>query len=337
MSGTGFDNGVAVVKNINFDYTSASPHIGILTSNGDLIIGSTANPNVAALKGQITSTNSRCTIGYSSPNITVTVDPNTVTGTGTDNHLVRWDGTGVPAIQDSRWILGDDGSFTLMGSSVNTLTMTALGKQVNLNTDSTASEFQKTTGTNNAALSTLRITAQTNTGTASGFGPRLVFTNETATPSTNNDSSYIQSTWTTATAGAGTSKLDFLTSVAGAIASTFTMTNNGNTSVNNFTMSAGQIVKRTATAISLTVTNVMYYIGVTDTSAARTITLPIGASVVTNQVFVIKDESGGAATNNITITCSGGATNIDGATSRVISSNYGSVNLIWNGTQYYTW
>jgi len=71
MSGTGSENGVFVMKNVNFDYTANPPHNGILTANGDLIIGSTANPDIQALKGQITSPLGTLTIGYSSPNITI--------------------------------------------------------------------------------------------------------------------------------------------------------------------------------------------------------------------------------------------------------------------------
>lgn len=47
----------------------------------------------------------------------------------------------------------------------------------------------------------------------------------------------------------------------------------------------------------------------------------------------VKDLKGDAAANNITITDPGGA-NIDGSASYVISTNYGSVILQWNGT---TW
>lgn len=36
-----------------------------------------------------------------------------VNGTGTDNHLVRWDGTGVPLIQDSGWVLDDLGNMVV--------------------------------------------------------------------------------------------------------------------------------------------------------------------------------------------------------------------------------
>jgi hypothetical protein len=100
------------------------------------------------------------------------------------------------------------------------------------------------------------------------------------------------------------------------------------------TLNAGQVVKRTATAISYTVLVTDYYIGITDNSAARTITLPAAPS--TNQIFVIKDEAGTAAsTNNITITVAGGIITIDGSTTKLLNVNYQSVSVIFNGISYF--
>jgi hypothetical protein len=67
-----------------------------------------------------------------------------------------------------------------------------------------------------------------------------------------------------------------------------------------------------------------------DSSAARTIT-PL-ASPNTGQRHIIKDSVGSAAANNITITPSG--KNIDGAASYVITTNYGSVTIIYNGSEW---
>src|SRR5687767_3600343 len=60
-------------------------------------------------------------------------------------------------------------------------------------------------------------------------------------------------------------------------------------------------VKRTATAASYTALTSDYIIAVTSTAAPRTITLPAAATVADGKVYVIIDESGGAAINNITI------------------------------------
>jgi len=67
-----------------------------------------------------------------------------------------------------------------------------------------------------------------------------------------------------------------------------------------------------------------------DSSSARTI-IPL-ASPTTGQRHRIKDNIGSAASNNITITPSG--KNIDGAASFVIATNWGSVDIVFNGTQW---
>jgi hypothetical protein len=80
----------------------------------------------------------------------------------------------------------------------------------------------------------------------------------------------------------------------------------------------------------------MQYIGVTDTSSARTITLPNTAGSLApteGSYFIVKDESGAAATNNITVATNGG--NIDGAASYVINTNYGSITFVFDGTNYW--
>ncbi|WP_205511905.1 hypothetical protein [Longitalea arenae] len=77
-----------------------------------------------------------------------------------------------------------------------------------------------------------------------------------------------------------------------------------------------------------------YLIAYTALTAARTVTLP-SASGMTNKVLIIKDESGAAATYNITVNVSAGGT-IDGAASKVISTNYGLIELYSNGLHWFT-
>jgi len=87
-----------------------------------------------------------------------------------------------------------------------------------------------------------------------------------------------------------------------------------------------------ATAVSYQVLVTDYIIGVTDTSSARTITMPASGMYV-GQPFVIKDESVNASNNNITIV--GNAGNIVGntsATTIAINVNGGAYNMYWNGT-----
>lgn len=70
------------------------------------------------------------------------------------------------------------------------------------------------------------------------------------------------------------------------------------------------------------------YIGVTDTTAARTVTLATGYGE--SQRLTVKDESGAAGTNAITIQA-GGSDTIDGAASVVINTNWGVVNMMADG------
>lgn len=74
------------------------------------------------------------------------------------------------------------------------------------------------------------------------------------------------------------------------------------------------------------------YIVLVDTSSARTIRLPNAPT--TNTVYVIKDNVGSAAANNITLTTVSGAVTIDGATSQTLAVNWISYTVVFNGTSY---
>lgn len=67
-----------------------------------------------------------------------------------------------------------------------------------------------------------------------------------------------------------------------------------------------------------------------DVNVAAPVNIILPASV-TGTVYIVKDISGNAATNNIIITAS---TLIDGAPSATINTNYGSLTFIFNGTEW---
>jgi hypothetical protein len=94
-------------------------------------------------------------------------------------------------------------------------------------------------------------------------------------------------------------------------------------------------IKRTATATTYTALVTDHYIGVTSTASARTINLPAAATCGAGKVFIVKDESGAAGTNNITLDCNASET-IDGATTKVISTNYGSTRIMCDGSNWFT-
>lgn len=79
----------------------------------------------------------------------------------------------------------------------------------------------------------------------------------------------------------------------------------------------------TNTATSYTIaTSTDNYIRVTNTSSARTITLPLCNGKTLGNQYTVKDTSGGAGTNNITVQ-GNGSDLIDGASTKVINTNYG--------------
>lgn len=73
-----------------------------------------------------------------------------------------------------------------------------------------------------------------------------------------------------------------------------------------------------------------YHVLFVNTSSAKTINLP--ANPLTGDIFYIKDVSGTANTNNITV--QGNGRNIDNAASATINTTYGNLAVIYNGT---TW
>ena len=95
-----------------------------------------------------------------------------------------------------------------------------------------------------------------------------------------------------------------------------------------------QSVERTTVTADYSVTDGDYYIAVTNTAARRSITLP-PASGRTGRVYIIKDESGGAAAHPIAVrarTCE----TIDGQASLAISTNHGVLRVICAGTGWFS-
>jgi hypothetical protein len=72
-----------------------------------------------------------------------------------------------------------------------------------------------------------------------------------------------------------------------------------------------------------------YFLGV-DVAAPATVNLP--PTPTTGQVLIIKDIDGDANTNNITV--SGNGNTIDGAATYVLNTDYASITLVFNGTEW---
>ena len=63
-------------------------------------------------------------------------------------------------------------------------------------------------------------------------------------------------------------------------------------------------------------------------------TLLAPGSLATGQIQIVKDEAGAAGSHTITITPASGT--IDGAASKTITTNYGSLKVYSNGSNYFT-
>ncbi|HUW34773.1 MAG TPA: hypothetical protein VM223_24455, partial [Planctomycetota bacterium] len=110
--------------------------------------------------------------------------------------------------------------------------------------------------------------------------------------------------------------------------SKFNVTNTG-----LVTTFGGRIHKRTAvTGASYDVLTTDEIVGVSYGGACA-IQL-MSATVAAGRVYVVKDESGAAGANNITISTEATET-IDGAATAVISANYNSISLYSDGTNWF--
>ena len=76
-----------------------------------------------------------------------------------------------------------------------------------------------------------------------------------------------------------------------------------------------------------------HFIGVDTGSQAVTITLPATTSVTVGKIFLVKDEGGNAGTNNITVATTGDV-NIDGRSTITLDSDYASISVYYNGTEW---
>lgn len=78
-----------------------------------------------------------------------------------------------------------------------------------------------------------------------------------------------------------------------------------------------------------------YIVGQTATGVPISLVLPAVSAGNTNQIYVIKDQSGLAGTNNITVSTADAAL-IDGLNTKLIASNYGTITVYNNGTDWFT-
>jgi hypothetical protein len=108
---------------------------------------------------------------------------------------------------------------------------------------------------------------------------------------------------------------------------------NGAGNILNLTVSNSPTIAYTnVNATPFLATTVMEYLSVDTSALAIAIQLPT-TGVAQGEQFIIKDRTGQANINNITITVEGGAL-IDNATPRILLLVNESVRVIFNGTNY---
>jgi len=91
-------------------------------------------------------------------------------------------------------------------------------------------------------------------------------------------------------------------------------------------------VHRVTSKINYLVATTDLYVGITDTTAPRTVILPQATTTTSGHIIIVKDESGGASGNNITIQPDGTVPDtIDGQANLTIAKDYGCKWLMSDG------
>lgn len=99
------------------------------------------------------------------------------------------------------------------------------------------------------------------------------------------------------------------------------------------TFNGAQIIKQTTPGAYPYDVLVTDYLVLVDTSVARTIRLPNAPT--SGQTFIIKDSTGTAAANNISLTTVGGVVTIDGATTQTMTANWQSLTVVFTASNNY--
>ena len=100
-------------------------------------------------------------------------------------------------------------------------------------------------------------------------------------------------------------------------------------------VSGGVQHRRVYKTTNYTITAADYFVGVSTAGGTVQIQLPAASSLNDGQAFIIKDEGGNANANAITITGSNDSNTIDGATSALINSPHGAINIYCDGVSKY--
>lgn len=97
------------------------------------------------------------------------------------------------------------------------------------------------------------------------------------------------------------------------------------------TPGSAQIFETTTVNSNLTISAASSFVYlIVDTTASRTIDLPLSSSVTAGRIYIIKDASGQSLDNPITVNIQG-SDELDGETSQILNTNYGSWTIVGDG------
>lgn len=277
-----------------------------------------------------------------------------VSGFGSLDQITSNAGVILPAAGNINAVGGGTTNITTSGVG-STLTIAVIPSPSFTGTVTAATGFTATTG--NIIASTGNITAtlgSISAGTTVTAGTGITSTTGNIVASAGNINATLgsMSANTTVTAGTtliGGTGLTISAFTAGAIVSSNTgifssipgttgqvLTSNGAGVAPSF-QAASSAPSTTITYVQTATTPYValstdIFIGIDSSGGARQVNLPNAPA--TGRIFAVKDYTGSAATNNITVTTVGGVVLIDGAATYVLNTNYQSIQLIFNGTSY---
>jgi hypothetical protein len=283
---------------------SAPLHLVGSAGLGQLIAAGTATTNVNALSITQTWNNAGVTFTAIKANITdTTSNASSILmdlQVGSDTKfMVRKDAT-----HNKTWFAGNNGNLQISLGGSGGMLLGATDVTIGTSVRATAGKLNVTSGTITTDLNNINGTATWNAAGVTFTGWELNIT-DTASAA----ASLLMDLQT-----GGTSKLK--------------LRKDG-----YFTNTGGHVESYTSTSsTSYTVLDTDYIILLTS-SSARTVNLPAAASYG-GRVLHVKDQSGSAATANITIDGNASET-IDGATTYVLRANYASLSLVCDGSNWY--
>jgi hypothetical protein len=92
--------------------------------------------------------------------------------------------------------------------------------------------------------------------------------------------------------------------------------------------------KRLSITSNYSITSADHFVGVNTSGGSVTVTLPAASTVAEGKIYIIKDEGGQAATNNIVVNTADSA-KIDSLNAVSLVSNYGAISIYFNASDWH--